>query len=614
MDNIKLRKDNFVVDSGYFYTFDDDQDAILQKTADGNTAFSYPCDTVLNAQVVSLEYDGVNFWTMESSTDNIYIKRWKVDNYISKLQDTFHYESSGVHIYDSKCFTVEHYHTKLTTTVSGGDTTLYIDNYSNVPNIIEDAVLHIGPNINGEEEDVEVDHTVFGGVVLKAPLEYFYDAESSINFHRHIWIFNNNNGSDASTGALYKFDAHTGGYMDKYAGGAYKDISACTFYKIKSFQDIGIKDMLMYIKGTNTLFVNVEEEKKTLYDATTVNDDFSSGVIDTERWLNEYGSPSIYNEQLELTVTSSGITEGLRTKYYVPDDFDVYILGDLSSYDTTYSGIGYQENYMEITYPNEQDRFCRISRGYNSVFDSSTGHSFTVSSLKDDEVLNDYITISGSNDATSYGIRLKRVEADVHLYYTTATSGIYDPWTYMTTVTMFDSDAQLIIASNNTTSMPVTNYFDEFTFTEGKIAYVSVALELPYFGSMVMDNIEDDGFTIIPIYDMSVDRNNLYRLEHHTNTYSYALSPLDSFVTSISLSASPAVIAANGLSTSDIKAWVKDQFLQPIVGRRVTFSAEHGSISPTTVNTDSDGFAQTEYTSSTWAGEVEIKAVVQQTN
>ena len=45
MANIGIRKHNFTVHNGYFYTFDEDRDALLQKTDDGNNAFSYPCAT-----------------------------------------------------------------------------------------------------------------------------------------------------------------------------------------------------------------------------------------------------------------------------------------------------------------------------------------------------------------------------------------------------------------------------------------------------------------------------------------------------------------------------------------------------------------------------------------
>lgn len=143
---------------------------------------------------------------------------------------------------------------------------------------------------------------------------------------------------------------------------------------------------------------------------------------------------------------------------------------------------------------------------------------------------------------------------------------------------------------------------------------------------MVMDNILSDEATVITVYDMAIDNDNMYRLQLTPDgnasatawspLYSYLLSPLDSFVTSISLTASPAIIAANNVSTSNIVAVVRDQFLEPIVGRNVTFS-ENGDgsiISGTVVPTDSDGISQTDYQAGDTAQEVQITAVVEQTS
>jgi hypothetical protein len=621
MANISIRKSNFTVNNGYFYTFDEDQDALLQKTDDGNNAFSYPCDTLLTNQIGSLEYDGVYFWTMETVAAGLDIKRWKVDNYVTVLEQTINLVTSSSHIYSASAFTVEHYHTNLTTTVSGGETTIYIDDYSNNPKVIANAILHLGPNENGEEEEVQVTGTVFGGVTITPAIENPYTSGETINFHRRIWLFNNYNGNDSSTGALYKFDSHSGGYMDKYAGGAYKSITACTFYKISSFQALGAKDMLMYAKGTNTLFVNVEEDQKTLYDTDTVNDTFTGSdgsSPSSTRWSVESGTPTIQSNALEMDVTTYPTIEAIQSKYFLPGDFDVSVNCSLTNYNAAYAGVGYMECSMKLTFPNEQDRFCKISRGYSTEFGSGEYQNFSVSIRKaTDTVLT---TISGMDihpdaDIDNYKLRIRRVETDVHFYVTPTVSGILQNEYYLGVESMFDSDAQLILSVDNNTDAAVRNTFDTLSYTGGSIAYISTAIKLPYYGSMVMDNVESDGYTIIPLQDMSVDRNNMYRL-HGTSTFNYSLSPLESFVTSISLSASPAIIAANGLSTTDIKAWVKDQFLQPIVARRVTFTENgDGSITGgTDQNTDADGYAQTEYRAGTAAQSVLVTATVQQTN
>jgi hypothetical protein len=423
-ENIKLIKsqqDNFTVDQGYFYTFDHDQDSLLQKTDDGNTAFSYPFDTLMAntaADVVkSAEFDGVYFWSLQNKSDRVSIKRWKIDNYVCKLQQTFDYlDSDPNNTYDSQAFSVAHYHTQLSTAVASGVGTIYFDDYWDDTTLMnftttsgDGLTLHLGPNSNGEEEDVEVTGTVASGVTISGTTQYAYAENDSVNFYTYLWVFNNYNGNSSATGALYKFDAYTGDYITKYAGGAYKDITAATFYNVDSFASYGSVDTLAYVKGTNTLFINVG----------------AAGV------------------------------------------------------------------------------------------------------------------------------------------------------------------------------------------------------SLPYYGSMVMENIKLDEATVIPIYDICMDDQNVYRLQDipdGTNTtwstYSYLLSSLDAFVTSISLAAYPAIIAANTVATTDIIAIVKDQFLQPIVGRAVNFTEDDpvGSISGgTPKNTDGDGRAATIYTSGNTAREVKITAVVEQT-
>jgi len=429
-ENIKLDKttqSNFTVYKGYFFTFDYSQDSLLQKTDDGNTAFSYPFDVLLDQPVKSAEFDGVYFWSLENPSGEIRIKRWKVDNYLCKLQQSFIYTDDVNSTYDSNAFSVEHYHTTFKYTITSGSTYLYMSKYSNDNNLMgftttsgNGLCLHLGPNSNGEEENVTVSGvvTVSGAVVsgvvdyrvdLAQPLQFNYSAGDEINFYTYLWVFNNYDGTDGSRGALYKFDAHTGSYITRYAGGAYKNITAATFYNVSSFTEYGDVDTLCYVKGTNILFINI-----------------------------------------------------------------------------------------------------------------------------------------------------------------------------------------------NSTS-PV----------------------LPYYGSMVMENVQSDERTVIPIYDLAMDSKNVYRLQDIADgassawsAYSYILSSLESFVTSISLAAYPAVLAANTVSTTNIVAIVKDQFLQPIAGRLVYFSDDDpvGSITGgTPKSTDSEGKAETVYTSGDSAREVLITARVEQT-
>lgn len=418
-ENIKLRKRNFTVNEGYFFTIEDDRDNLLQKTDDGNTAFAYPLDVGISQTPVSLEFDGVYFWAMMDTGSNMQIQRWKIDNYVCKLQQTINFTSGASHTYDAEAFSVEHYHDTVASGITASGTILPLTLYGDVTALMnftttsgDPLTIHLGPNTNGEEEDVYVDSMVGSGIVnLTTPTTYSYEQGDPANFYTYIWMFNNADGTNTATGALYKFDAYRGTYIKKYPGGAYRDVDAATFYRVNSFTAYGPVDTLAYIRSTNTLFINVDEE-----------------------------------------------------------------------------------------------------------------------------------TPQGA---------------------------------------------------------------------------------LPYYGSMVMSNIQSNQFDVLTVYDLAMDDQNVYRLQkgpdggtgESWSTYSYELSSLDSFVTSIALAAYPAIIAANGVSTTDVIAIVKDQFLQPIVGRLVYFT-ENGTgsiVGGTPINTDGDGLSQTIYRAGTTAQEVKITATVEQT-
>ena len=589
--------------------------------------FSYPFDTVLSGTVQSLEHDGANFWALEEKKDGEgetigrTLKRWRVHNYVCKLQQTLHFDDSEQHIYDVDTFSIEHYHTVLTTTASGGSTTIYIDDYSDSPGAVVGSTIHIGPNEDGDFEDTVVSGTVFGGITLEDQLVNSYVAGDAISFHKYIWMFNNNNGTDETTGALYKFDSSTGDYVTRYPGGQYKDITACTFYTVPSFVEYGPVDTLAYIKGTNTLFVDVSENASVITDAEDANDDFTDtngSPPNTTFWDIKEGSPTIQNNKLH-TSTALG-EESLTSAYYLRGNFEVSVMGTLSTYPTTYSGAESFEHLLGLMFTNEADRYCYIARANNDELATQSGiNNFHILSYKTSQEIefSEEATYSGGGLVDSYEFRMSRAGDNVSFYYKKGA----EPLEFLGTVQMFDSPCKLMLGLKNTINSSVIANFDDLVYDSGELIYYETATELPFYGSMVMENISADKSTVISVYDLVMAGENVYRLQNQEDGggsmsgYNYQLSPLASFVTSISLAASPAILAANGISTSDIVSYVKDQFLQPIAGRRVTFSVDAGDlIGGTQINTDSDGMAQTEYKSGTTAQEVIVTAVVEQTN
>ena len=134
---------------------------------------------------------------------------------------------------------------------------------------------------------------------------------------------------------------------------------------------------------------------------------------------------------------------------------------------------------------------------------------------------------------------------------------------------------------------------------------------LTYYGSMVLD-------INTTIYDLTMYDQNVYKLY---GSYYYSLESLNQLVTSIALTAAPAIVPANVsgfFNKSLITAAVKDQFFQPIIGRTVTFTENDTSTSPGYMDIGSDssdalGLATDYYYTGNQAKSITITATVQQT-
>ena len=147
-------------------------------------------------------------------------------------------------------------------------------------------------------------------------------------------------------------------------------------------------------------------------------------------------------------------------------------------------------------------------------------------------------------------------------------------------------------------------------------------------GAMTMDNVKSDQATLIDVYDFVIEGSNVYRLQleatYYGSTatfsqgpYNYQLATLNSFITSISLSADPAILPANsggGSNSSNITAIVKNQFNLPIVSKLVFFTEDdpNGYVTPGNSNTNANGVATTVYTAGTSARETRLTATAQQ--
>lgn len=319
-ENISFKKQNMVVIEDDFYMFDNDLNDLVRKMSGGSVSFTYPLSTSLSSEVKSLEYDGINFWILQSLVDGISISRWKVNNYICNLKQQFNYADNGFHTYRSSAFTVEHYHTYVSSTISGGAQIIYVDDYYDT--VISGGItLTIGPNSNNNYEDVVISSVSGTNITLISGTVYGYDVGDEVNFYNHLWVFNNYNGL-SETGALYKFDAHSGDYIEKFSDSEYKDVTACTFTRVNGVFDPDIyygtftnADTLLYVKSTNIKYINVNNLSN--YDVMTIDNLESNGSTVITVYDLAVVDKTIYRLQNEANYYGSDVSWGGLYNYQV---------------------------------------------------------------------------------------------------------------------------------------------------------------------------------------------------------------------------------------------------------------------------------------------------------
>ena len=306
-ENVRLRKPNFAVVGGYFWMIDEDTDSIIVKTDDGTLAYSYPLDTTISQTVESMEYDGRNIWTMRTTgTNQVTIDRWYISNYVCTLRNSFVMAPSPSHNFSSDAFTVEHYHTEFTVDGPAGQSIFSIADGSQLSS---GYTVVLGPNASGQIEERTISSATANSMQINGTTSYSYLTGDPISFYKRIWLFNDFDGVSSSTGALYVIDAYTGAVITKYAGGAYKDVHACTFFDVPRYVlnrsvapgTVEPKyNSLCYIKGTNLIFLNPSDLNNSYGSMRMDNVQSDNATIITVYDLAMDGS-NVYRLQMKAT-------------------------------------------------------------------------------------------------------------------------------------------------------------------------------------------------------------------------------------------------------------------------------------------------------------------------
>lgn len=611
-ENIKFNRANMAVDmDGYFYMLDENYRTLTQKVDDGFISYQFPLEVPKNLlisdtlkEAVCLQFDGYSFWSLQHIYNSaptpakigIVIRRWVIDNFLCKLQQQYRYDDDINSIYDSSTIAIEHYVTDVSATISGSSSEIYLSEYYNTA-VFPNTTIGLGPNIYGEKEIVTVSGVTGSIIYLTDLTSYSYSIGDSAVISPSFFLFNDYDGIDNSVGSLMVFDTKDGAYISSEIDLEYQSVSASKFTRLQNIlQDYDDVYTLMYVKNNSCKLRNMSDllGEGAGYKG---NDDFSDPTINSERWNITKGNPTIVDEKLYMSTAGAGYDQ-ITSTYSLISDFDVQVSG------TLYGTVPFADHYETYHFISLQE-YGSIDSYMLSRTTYSGANSFDV--IKDTALT--YTTQATSSGVTdNYFFRATRDGSDINFYYKEYD---YENWNLLYSSTLFNTECLLSLGLRTISATVSGAYFDDLIYNEGRLRFPVPTI--PYYGVMNLDNIETDQATFIPIYDLDVVGDNLYRLQQAAtyygtdyifSTYNYQISPIRPFVDFITVDSDSHIIPATGRNTVPVRSITLDQYGQGVINTPIVFVDDDsvGFMTTEIVYTDSytkSGKATSAYTSGT---------------
>ncbi len=348
VQNIRFLKKNMTRIGGYFYSFDETLDVMVQKTDDGTVAFSYPLDTPISREIVTLEYDGESFWTQEHLTgtpaDGFKIQRWVIENFVMVLQDTFEFDTNATDTFESNAMTLEKYEATISNSPASGDTIVFAPAFDTdvFAQLTPGTKMFIGPSSRagdeGESESVIVSSTVTDGsgkINLTAPLATGFSSGDTITFSKNIWFFNEHFQKNLDVGALYKVSSLGGSILGRTLGGTFLGINGATFADLSkdggvfpSGGDLAIHNkpsLLIFVRTQSLIFIDVLDSNLTTELSALQNNirDDSSEIYEIFDLAQE--GDTLFRLQEKFTIAGQNTSDAFNYQLATFDPFPTAI-------------------------------------------------------------------------------------------------------------------------------------------------------------------------------------------------------------------------------------------------------------------------------------------------
>jgi hypothetical protein len=317
-ENIQINDANFAIDpidgSG-FYTFDNEGSQLIKKSSSGTTISSNFLDTSIS-EVVSLEYNGVYFWTLERVGSTAFtVRKWELgsDTLVRNIFN-FSYSTDSTNSYNTQSFSLEWYEDSLDNSALAGSPTVIVADGSKVR--VGDEIT-IGPSTAlgyvGRKEVANVIGKTGTTLTLSTGLDFNYSPNDRIVFDRSLFVFSDTSPANQPMGALYKFNTQTGALQTSTTSELFGLVTASTFFS----------GYVMFVRGGEIIWFNPDTQRI-----------FKSQAID-----NLEAARDTYYETHDLTGFSNTLYRLEEKRITYNSGTGVYTTNEWSSYNYNTSSI-----------------------------------------------------------------------------------------------------------------------------------------------------------------------------------------------------------------------------------------------------------------------------------
>lgn len=250
--NNELKDGNFSLgpSPGFFYSITRGPDRLIKVQTDGVQVNSWTLSRPgIRNDVLELHFDGTFFWTLEAlpSDLGLVIKKWRLFPHKTfafpspiPIELRWQDELTLIHKpnirWDSKAFAVQHYHKTFSSSSVRGDSLITLNSVSQLS---PGDIIYLGPStftgFVGNEESIIVGNvdSDSNSISFSKPggLENSYLSTDSMDFHKSLYLFNNNSftGTEDGQGAFIEFELPNHIIIRTDSGKKYGDVGAADF-------------------------------------------------------------------------------------------------------------------------------------------------------------------------------------------------------------------------------------------------------------------------------------------------------------------------------------------------------------------------------------------------